>query len=85
MLNRKQRIVLCCGVLLMLISFVFPPSGYLTYDTRGDRGIIGAEFTGYKFLFASSDGYILFPVLWTQLFVIAIATIGLAIGLKDKR
>lgn len=85
MLNRKQRIVLCCGGLLVLISFLFPPGGYLTYDTYGDRGIIGAEFTGYWFLFATSKGYILFPLLWTQLVVIAIAAIGLVIGLKDKK
>ena len=81
MLNRKQRIALCCGALLVLISFVFPPSGYLTYF----GGVIGAKFTGYEFLFTSSNGYILFPLLWTQLIVIAIATIGLAIGLKDKK
>ncbi len=85
MLNRKQRIALCCGALLMLLSFLFPPGGYLTYDTYGDRGIIGAEFTGYWFLFATSKSYILFPLLWTQLVVIAVATIGLVIGLKDRK
>jgi hypothetical protein len=82
-LNQNQRIVICIGLGLILISFLFPAYEGVSRGGGGYR----TRFLGYHFIFnpptyGGNNSVIIFSRYLIQIFTIGILSIGLVVLLE---
>lgn len=94
MLNRKQRIVLYIGIVLLVLSFLFPK-----WDARYENGTICPyRNPGHRLIFIPPEfrvpngdinrdflGTIDYKLLILQMSVIALVSLGLIVAFKKEK
>lgn len=80
-MNKKQKIVLCIGIVVIVLMGLFPPSNTsMSYLFRLEGP--GSE---YSFLLVMSPSDIGFGKLFIQWVIVAVITGGFIVTLKDKK